>query len=413
MNSVLAPKRKGLRVFMMDFLAVVAYYDAYLCRALQSEGASVILGSITYHLDRDCFKRLGLKNDPGMLNIIGKLRLPAPVRRILKVFELILNILAQAVRFTWAPPHVVHVQYLPLLERHVPVELWFLRYLRFLGSSLVCTIHDVLPHDTGKTLTHDFRKAYGMMDALICHSEAAKEQLLSLFSIAPEIVYVIPHGPLFFDHQAPDLRASGNHCQSESGECVVLCHGMIRPYKGIEFLIDAWAELQQSGVKAKLVIAGTGDPVLLNRISHNVRSLGLENSVQLCFGFAPPEQMISYYRMADIVVYPYKAITTSGALMTGIAQRKAIIATALAPFRELLEHERNALLCEYGDTAGLASALARLILDPMFRERLAKGASTLSCGDEAWRQIATQTKNCYALVTGRQQVSELERSLAA
>jgi glycosyltransferase involved in cell wall biosynthesis len=390
-----------LRVFTMDLLSVVAYYDAYLCRALASEGVSVTLGAITYHFDRDCFNRLDVRNQPGLLDFVGRSKLPKLARQVLKVVEMGINILALAMRFTWKRPDVVHVQYLPLLERKIPFELWLLRYCRLLGSSLVATVHDVVPHDRGVG-AQPFRRAFEMMDALICHSEAARQQVIAQFCIAPERVRVIPHGPLFFEPQQKNARAvARTRCGAKGDECIVLCQGMIRPYKGIEFLIDAWAELQRSNLQAKLIIAGRGEMDLLNSIRQRIRALRLEDSMQLCFEFAPTETMLSYYQAADIVVYPYKAITTSGALMTGIAQRKAIIATSLPPFRELLEDGRNALLCDYGDTGGLTSALQRLIEDPALRDRLANEAAKLSRGEETWRGIAAQTTDCYFSITGR------------
>jgi glycosyltransferase involved in cell wall biosynthesis len=403
-----------LRVFMMDLLSVVAYYDGYLCRALKSEGVSASLGAITYHFDRDCFSRLGVRNRPGFLDFVGRLKLPNLIRRTLKVIEMCLNMLALAIRFAWRPPDVIHVQYLPLLERKIPVELWLLKYCRFLGSSLVATVHDVAPHDREGGPRGQFRRAFEMMDALICHSEAARQQVLTEFCVVPERVWVIPHGPLFFDSQQNNGRAAARtRCGLEGSECAVLCQGMIRPYKGIEFLIDAWAEVQQSGARAKLIIMGRGEPDLLGSIRQQVQALGLQGSIELRFEFVPTETMISYYQAADIVVYPYKSITTSGALMTGIAQKKAIVATSLAPFRELLDDGKNALLCDYGDTRGLASALTRLISNPALRDKLANESALLSSGEQTWHEIAALTRDCYLSVTAGMKTSTARNPVAA
>lgn len=410
-TSVPKTKNRGLRVFIMDLLSVVAYYDAYLCRAIQSQGMSVTLGAITYHLDRHCFSRLGIRNEPGLFDLVGRFRLPNLWRRSLKVIEMCLNLLALVVRFTFNRPDVVHVQYLPLWERQIPVELWFLKYCRFLGSSLVMTVHDIAPHDRDAA---QFKRAFEMVDALICHSEAARQQILARFAIAAERVCVIPHGPLFFEHPEDIERATARRlCRAEDDECVVLCQGMIRPYKGIEFLIDAWAELQRSGARAKLFVVGKGEQHLLDSISQKVQMMGLEKSVQLRFQFVPTETMISYYRAADIVVYPYKAITTSGALMTGISQRKAIVATSLPPFQEMLENGKNALLCDYGDTLGLASALRSLIENRTLRNKLANATTALGRGEEAWREIAARTKDCYASIGGRAERSRAHDPVTA
>ena len=395
--EVCTESKPRLRVFMMDLLSVVAYYDAYLCQALQSQDIDVALGAITYYLDRGCFRRQGVRNHPGLLDFVGKRRLPATLRRTLKVLEMVINLVALAVRFVWARPDVVHVQYLPLLERRFSLELWFLRYCRSLGSAVISTVHDILPHDTGEWHELRFKRTYEMMDGLICHSEAVKQELVTRFGIPSEQVWVIPHGPLFHDRSAPAATRS-EQLESASSPTVVLCQGWVRPYKGIEFLLDSWKEVQQTGAKAKLLIAGSGDFTYLDRIRERVDLLALQDSVELCFGFVSVGEMLAQYQAADILVYPYKAITTSGALMTGLAQRKAIVATSLPAFREILQHGKNAFLCDYGDVKSFASALVSLINDPALRRRLANKTAPFSIGGNSWQEIAAQTKDCYASV---------------
>ena len=57
-----------------------------------------------------------------------------------------------------------------------------------------------------------------------------------------------------------------------------------------------------------------------------VQRLGLHN-VTLDLRFVSPEELVALYRAADIVTYPYRAITTSGALATGLALGKAVVAS--------------------------------------------------------------------------------------
>ena len=412
MKSSSAQKKQDLRVFMMDLLSIVPYYDAYLCEALRSHDVDVVLGAIIYHLDRACFSRRNVNTRPGLLDVVGRFKLPKRFRRALKLLETTINMLALAVRFLWSSPDVIHVQYLPMLQWGLPIDFWFLRYCRNLGSSLVCTVHDILPSDTGEKHARTFHKLYRMMDALICHSDAIKQQLITRFAIPADRIQTIPHGPFF--HDLPGMSSGQRKLNVTNPEVIVLFQGLIRPYKGVDFLLDAWSLVQRSGVRARLVIAGNSDDLsLLNAVQEKVTSLGLQSSVELCFKFLPVEEMIACYQAADIVVYPYKAVTTSGALMTGVAQGKAIVATSLPPFLEILEHGKNALLCQHGDTPQLAAALLRLINDPALRNRLGAAASTLNLGQQAWQQIAAQTYDCYLSVARRHAASVLESQSAA
>src|ERR1700678_2574632 len=61
---------------MMDLWATVPYYTAYLSKALIADGVDVMVGSITYYLDPECFTSRGIKVDPGLLDVVGKFNLP-------------------------------------------------------------------------------------------------------------------------------------------------------------------------------------------------------------------------------------------------------------------------------------------------------------------------------------------------
>jgi len=156
---------------MMDLWATVPYYMAYLSRALLVEGVDVTVGSISYYLDPDCFTSRGIKVDPGLLDVVGKLPLPKLPRRMLKLTEALVNLSALTARFLVSPPDVIHVQFLPMLKWRLPLDFWFLEFCGKRGSKIVVTVHDVLPHDTGETHKKTFDALYQMADRLICHSE--------------------------------------------------------------------------------------------------------------------------------------------------------------------------------------------------------------------------------------------------
>src|SRR5271165_5562675 len=92
------------RVFMMDLWATVPYYTAYLSKALLKEGVNLTVGTISYYLDPGCFSSRGIKADPGLLDVVGKFRLPRLPRRILKLAEALLNLSALTVRFYFSRP---------------------------------------------------------------------------------------------------------------------------------------------------------------------------------------------------------------------------------------------------------------------------------------------------------------------
>ena len=385
------------RVFMMDLLATVPYYTAYLSKALLREPVDLTVGSISYYLDPDCFSSRGIKVDPGLLDVVGKVRLGRLPRRILKLLEGMLNLCALTARFAASPPDVIHVQFLPMLRTPAAMDLWFVEYCRRRGSKIVLTVHDLLPHDTGEEHKATYDKLYRGMDAIICHADSIRTRLATEFGVPEKKISVIPHGPFFYDLPVTGDDETLRSFALEPGKAMVLWQGIIFPYKGIELLLRAWQQVEAKRGDACLVIAGTGAPELLQEIRAQVGELGL-TQVKLHFRFVSSEELVALYHAADVVVCPFRAITTSGSLATGLALGKAIVASNLPVFREMLTDRENALLFAPQDPDALAGALIELIQNSELRMRLAANVRAMSFGDETWHAIAKQTMETYERV---------------
>ena len=379
---------------MMDLWATVPYYTAYLSRALLANGADVTVGSISYYLDPACFSSRGLKLDPGLLNVVGRFPLPKAPRRILKLLESLLNLAVLTARFLFKPPDIVHVQYLPMLRWPLPLDAWFVWFCQKRGSAIVLTVHDLLPHDTAETYKRTFQHLYRKVDAVICHSDHIRHRLETEFGIPLTKISVIPHGPFFYD--LASNTSDPRHLPPEipTGALIVLWQGIIFPYKGLDLLLDAWSLVEGQIGHAWLIVAGTGSPDLLETLQQQVARLGLKH-VHLNLRFISAEELVSLYRAADIVVYPYRAITTSGALATGLALGKTIVASDLPVFRELLHDRVNALLINPHQPGQISAALIELAIDSSLRRNLAAEVSTMNFGDQSWSSIAVQTMRTY------------------
>ena len=382
---------------MMDLLATVPYYTAYLSRALLDAGVPVTVGSITYYLDRDCFRARNLRLQPGPLNIVGGLDLRASLRRALKLAEMVINLGWQVVRFAFRPAAIVHVQFLPLLRSPLPLDLWFVRFCRWRGSRCVLTVHDLLPHDTSDRYQAIFEDLYQTADSLICHSAHIRARLEAEFGVPARKISVIPHGPFFFDLRKPLNNSTRKRLGIPDDRQVVLWQGIIFPYKGLDVLLDAWKIVEQRLGTAHLVVVGTGSVELLARVREQVKDLRL-GRVTLDLRFASTEELVDAYRVADVVVYPYRAITTSGALATGLALGAAIVASDLPVFRELLRDGENARLVMPNDHLALAAAVVELLADHELRKRFVERVRAMDFALRSWREIAESTAQVYAHV---------------
>ena len=385
------------RIFMMDLWATVPYYTAYLSKALLAAGAEVQIGSITYYLDPQCFSSRGLRLDPGLMDVVGRFNLPQMPRRMLKLAEAMVNLIVLSARFFVRPPDIVHVQYLPMLKWRVPIDLWFLEFCSWRGSRIVLTVHDLLPHDTAEAYKKTFGNLYQRVDAIICHSAHIRTRLNEEFGVEEERVAVIPHGPFFYDLPETKDAATARSFGVEAEQVLILWQGILFPYKGVDLLLAAWKQVEAAGAPACLVVAGTGAPELLEKIQQQVEEAALRH-VKLHFRFISTAELVALYRLANVVVYPYRAITTSGALATGLSLGKTILASDLPVFRELLTDGESALMVDATDADALAGALLSLIRDRELRQRLAAKVKAMDFGDASWLSIASKTMETYEQV---------------
>jgi glycosyltransferase involved in cell wall biosynthesis len=280
-----------------------------------------------------------------------------------------------------------------MLTSKLPFDLWFVLWCRKRGIKIVLTVHDLLPHDTGQTHKAKFLKLYHSVDWIICHSDYIRESLAVQFLSQRERISVIPHGPFFYDM----LPLATENCLAAGsngpGACV-LWQGIIHPYKGVDLLLEAWQKVEALENAHQLIVAGTGPVDQMQQIRQQVKSLNLKNVI-LKFDFISTSELMQLYRDADIVVYPYRAVTTSGALATGLALGKAIIASDIPVFREILIDHSNALLADLQRPDDLANALVDLVQNPLLRERLVRGVQDMKFGEGAWISIAKKTVETY------------------
>jgi glycosyltransferase involved in cell wall biosynthesis len=267
---------------------------------------------------------------------------------------------------------------------------------------LVYTVHNVLPHGAEERHRNAYQEIYGMCDRLICHDPEAARRLEVEFGVDPVCIEVIPHGPLFEVAPAGGREEARSRLGFAKDECVVLWQGILKPYKGVSFLLKAWRRVCARPVRARLTIVGTGAEDIVKATRDEVAALGIGDNVRLELRFVSRAELADFYEAADVLVYPYSEITTSGALMTGIVRGKAIVATDLPAFRHAL-HGDTALLVPYGDVEELSGTLLRLIADEDLRRELGERLRTRA-EVTSWPEIARQTARCYRSVLSNRRV---------
>ena len=277
---------------------------------------------------------------------------------------------------------VVHFQWLAVQA----VDRWLLP-----RRPTVLTAHDLLPREPRPGQVWSQRRLYDAVDAVVVHSAYGREVLVGELGVDGAKVRVIPHGA--FKHLT--VQADERPLPPELGAVrspVVLFFGLLRPYKGLDVLLDAWREIDG----AELWIVGRPRmPIepLRARAAANVRFVPR---------YVSDAELPAFFRRADVVVLPYSRtgrFDQSGVLATALAFGKPTVVTDVGGFGEVAA-AGAALVVPPGDPAALHGALERLLGDPQDREGLAWGALAAASGPYSWQGAAAQTLALYRELVG-------------
>jgi beta-1,4-mannosyltransferase len=200
------------------------------------------------------------------------------------------------------------------------VSLYNIWCLKVLGFRIVWTVHNVLPHEH---LTSNDRLVASYLSrsarAKIVHSQRTIAQMRGL-GLNVANCTVIPHGNYIGAYPDRMSRVDARRELRLVNEFVVLFFGAVRPYKGVDELLDVWEEVH--GHERLLMIAGeVAQPATRRRIV-DAQYFG----VRLCDGYQSNFDVERLFKACDVVCLPFRRITTSGSALLALSFGKPIIA---------------------------------------------------------------------------------------
>ncbi|HET8564920.1 MAG TPA: glycosyltransferase family 4 protein [Solirubrobacterales bacterium] len=277
---------------------------------------------------------------------------------------------------------VVHYQWLTI----PPLDVHLLPPRR----PRLMTAHYIMPPQPGRRAVRSARRVFGAMDAVVAHSEHGAARLRDEVGLDPAKVRVIPHGAFDYLTRLPEEKPLPAELEGAEGP-VVLSFGLLRPYKGIENLLEAFARVSASGAAPELWIVGNPrmDVAPLRELAG--RATG---RVRFVTRFVEDAEIPALFRRADLVVLPYLDAEQSGVLYTALAFGRPMVLSAVGGFPEVAA-EGAARLVPPGDTPALAAAIADLVDDEAARRELAAAATRAAAGPFSWDEAARRTIDLY------------------
>ena len=351
-----------MRVHVIDPSAYTPPYDRALASALAAAGADVRL--TTSRAPRgDVPPAPGVDVDDGFYGRVrtGRGRRAAKLARHAPAM----------LRAARVPADVVHFQWLPVQ----PLDAGLLRAF---AMPRVLTAHDVLPREALPGQRAAQRALYERVEAVVVHSRHGADRLAAI-GVDRERIHQIPHGVL----ELPGDGALPGEI-TDTGEPVVLLAGLLRPYKGIDVLVEAWRGIDG----AQLWIAGHP------RMDVAPLRATAPPGVQWVTRFLPDPEFGALLRRADLVVLPDREIDQSGVLFAALGAGRPLLLSDVGGFPEVAA-TGAAELVPPGDAGALHVTLADLLGDEVARRGMAAAAARAASEHYAWGPIARAHLDLY------------------
>ncbi len=311
-------------------------------------------------------------------------RLPNAARLGLKGLDHIGSMCALRKRLAAVPPDVIHMQWLPLPL----VDGRYLPGLRRLAP-LVLTLHDTNPFNgnpSARLQALGGTRILRHFDRLIVHTAQGRARLIAR-GIPANHITTLPHGPL---GTAADARPD-----PMTGDITFLLFGKLKPYKGADLLIEAFGRLPPAlRTRAKLRIVG--EPYMdLAPLRALASFHGVTSQLSIEPRFVAETETAVLFGPGTVAMFPYREIEASGVLSLAITHGRAIIASRLGAFGDVLVDGSHGQLVPPEDISALTAAMARMLGDRAWAAKCAAQVCQLQRNLPNWTDIAGQTAALY------------------
>lgn len=247
-------------------------------------------------------------------------------------------------------------------SRNLPVEK------NSTDTKIISIVHNLTPHEPKPGDRFILKRFIKHIDHFVALSESVKQDILD---ISPnKDVRVSPH-PLY-DHYG-ELVEKKKACSAlglNPDVNYLLFFGLIREYKGLDLLLEAFADSRFRNRNMKLIVAGEhyDDAERYDQLIH---SKGLESEVIRLQAFIPDSDVKYYFSAADVLIQPYRTATQSGVTQIAYHFDLPMIVTDVGGLKEMCPDGVVGYVCE-PNIASISEALDRFLASDQkqFRENI-------------------------------------------
>jgi len=228
--------------------------------------------------------------------------------------------------------------------------------MRRAGRPAVGIIHNALPHERHWGDAWLSRLFLQQLSGAVALSKSVASDVHALAPALP--VKQIDHPVYTRFGPTPDRTVARKRLELPTDAPLALFFGFVRRYKGLDVLLKAWPDVQQTHANAFLCIAGEAydDPAPYRA---QIEALPAPHRVRWDNRYIPEDQVADYFAAADVVVQPYRHATQSGVVQIAAHADRPVIVTDVGGLPEMIDEGRTGFVVPPEDSGALADAIVR------------------------------------------------------
>jgi len=238
---------------------------------------------------------------------------------------------------------------------------------------------------------------YKLARKIICVSDAAKQQLVTVWQVDPQKIVVLPNGvdiSVFGQEYDPASVRADLHLGNVPVAGFV---GGFQKWHGVELLVEAFARVRQSVPQARLLLVGDGPT--RPAVEAMIEKLGLAHAVTIT-GFVPQVRVPKLLAAMDVAVIPYPQLPqelwfSPLKLYEYMAAGKAIVASRDGQVAQVIQDGYNGVLVEPGNVQELAMAITALFNNLALRNQFGQNARQQAVDQHSWEETIKKLEDIY------------------
>jgi D-inositol-3-phosphate glycosyltransferase len=334
------------------------------------------------------------------------------VSRVLKYYLKLLNYAAQN------DSHLFHILW---LNKFFFFDGIFVNaYYKLLGKKLVFTAHNINIRERDEN-DHLLNRLflifmYRLFDHIFVHTEKMKLQLIEDYGVSQDKISTIPFGINNIIPKSDLTKAAARkNLQLSDKDKIILFFGNIAPYKGLEYLVEAFIHVRKQIEGVKLIIAGqikNCEPYW-KQVQNVIKDHDLGEHIVERIEYIPDNEVEIYFKSADLLVLPYRHIFQSGVAFLAYSFGLPVVATDVGSLREEIIEGTTGYLCRPDDPVDLADTINAYFDSDLFsnldvaRDKIVKYANETY----SWENIGRVTYCIYNKLLSRNSIGKFEKNI--